>query len=77
MNCMNIILGDSLELKGSTSVVPTGNTLATSAAVTRKKKKKRINLRRFKVGRWDEDEHKIFKYAFMIHGNDWKSVIIS
>lgn len=39
-----------------------------------KKKKKRLTLKRYKRGRWDENEHSIFKLAFMKHGNDWKSV---
>jgi len=39
-----------------------------------KKKKKRITLKKYKTGRWDEKEHSSFINAFMKHGNDWKSV---
>jgi len=39
-----------------------------------KKKKKRITLKKYKTGRWDEKEHTLFINAFMKHGNDWKSV---
>jgi len=39
-----------------------------------KKKKKRLTLKKYKTGRWDEKEHTSFINAFMKHGNDWKSV---
>lgn len=41
----------------------------------KKKKNKRITLKKYKTGRWDDKEHALFEYAFMKHGNDWKSVI--
>jgi len=39
-----------------------------------KKKKKRFTLKKYKTGRWDENEHSLFVRAFMKYGNDWKSV---
>ena len=40
----------------------------------KKKKNKRLTLKKYKTGRWDDKEHALFEFAFMKHGNDWKSV---
>ena len=40
----------------------------------KKKKNKRLTLKKYKTGRWDDNEHALFENAFMKHGNDWKSV---
>jgi len=61
-------------------LLTTANTEQTSSLMSSplvkfpKKKKKRITLKKYKTGRWDNKEHSQFMEAFMKHGNDWKSV---
>jgi hypothetical protein len=39
-----------------------------------KKKKKRLNLSKFKTGRWDVTEHKQFVELFLKYKKNWKKV---
>lgn len=46
----------------------------TSKPSITKKKKKRLNTVKYKSGRWDANEHRLFLELFMKYKKNWKKV---